>query len=101
MNDKLSKKSKSLKQAIERYNLYEKFIQQYTKDRSLDDYVEHIRLTANTLSENMAEHYEQLIRSYQLGNCNPLLSNLYDRLLAADEYKNKVAEELATLLRES
>lgn len=101
MNDKLSKKSKSLKQAIERYNLYAGFVEQYTKTKTLDEYIDHVKSNANTLSEGMVEYYDKLIYSYKHGNSEPLLSNLYDRLLAADEYKKKVAEELKSLLRES
>lgn len=101
MNNKLSKKSKSLRQAIERYNLYTGFVEQYTKSKALDMYIDHIKSSYNTLSKDTIEHYDKLIYLYKHGNYEPLLSNLYYRLLAADEYKRKVAEELKSLLRES
>ncbi len=101
MKDKISKKHDSLKLAIERYNMYAKFVEAYTKTKTLDDYISHIKSVSSTYSEDMMAHYESMFRSYDLGNVEPLLSNLYDRLLAADEYKNKLANELKTLLKES
>lgn len=101
MKDKLSKKHDSLKSAIERYNKYAQFVESYTKNKKLDNYIEYIKSISHTFSEDMLTHYESMFRSYDLGNVEPLLSNLYDRLLAADEYKNKVANELKALLRES
>ena len=101
MKDKLAKKHDSLKLAIERYNMYSGFVEAYTKTKTLDAYIEHIKSTSSNFSEDMMAHYESMFRSYDLGNIEPLLSNLYDRLLAADEYKNKLANELKTLLRES
>lgn len=102
MNNKeaLSKKRKSLKLAIERYNEYKHFVDVYKTNKSLDEYVEHVRRISTTLSESLVEHYERMICSYKEGNSGPLLSNLYDRLLAADEYKQKITEELKSLLRE-
>lgn len=100
MKDKLSKKNKSLKLAIERYNLYKEFVDTYNKTKSLDNYVQHIMATRSSMSEGVAQHYESIIHSYKHGNVTPLLTNLYDRLLAADEYRNKVANELKSLLRE-
>ena len=102
MNNKeaLNKKRKSLKLAIERYNEYKRFVDVYRTNKSLDEYVEHIRRVSTTLSESLIEHYERMICTYKEGNSGPLLSNLYDRLLAADEYKQKITEELKSLLRE-
>ena len=102
MNSKeaLNKKRKSLKLAIERYNEYKRFVDVYKTNKSLDEYVEHIRRISTTLSESLIEHYERKICTYKEGNSGPLLSNLYDRLLAADEYKQKITEELKSLLRE-
>lgn len=102
MNNKeaLNKKRKSLKLAIERYNEYKRFVDVYKTNKSLDEYVEHIRRISTTLSESLIEHYERMICTYKEGNSGPLLSNLYDRLLAADEYKQKITEELKSLLRE-
>lgn len=102
MNNKeaLNKKRKSLKLAIERYNEYKRFVDVYKTNKSLDEYVEHVRRISTTLSESLVEHYERMICTYKEGNSGPLLSNLYDRLLAADEYKQKITEELKSLLRE-
>ena len=102
MNNKeaLNKKRKSLKLAIERYNEYKRFVDVYKNNKSLDEYVEHVRRVSTTLSESLIEHYERMICTYKEGNSGPLLSNLYDRLLAADEYKQKITEELKSLLRE-
>ena len=102
MNNKeaLSKKRKSLKLAIEQYNEYKRFVDVYKTNKSLDEYIEHIRRISTTLSESLIEHYERMICTYKEGNSGPLLSNLYDRLLAADEYKQKITEELKSLLRE-
>lgn len=101
MKDKLMKKSKSLKSAIERYNQLKLFIDHYNKTNSLDSYIEYLNLNSNDMSIATHEHYERMIFLYNSGNKEPLLSNLYDRLLAADEYKNKIAEELKVILRES
>ena len=102
MNKKeaLNKKRKSLKLAIERYNEYKRFVDMYKTNKSLDEYIEHIRRVSTTFSESLIEHYERMICTYKEGNSDPLLSNLYDRLLAADEYKQKITEELKSLLRE-
>jgi histone acetyltransferase (RNA polymerase elongator complex component) len=100
MKDALERKNKSLKLAIERYNTYKTFIEKYKTTKSLDEYVTFITGTFSSLSESLVEHYEKMIYHYKNGNSEPLLSNLYDRLLAADEYKQKVTEELKSLLRE-
>lgn len=100
MKEKLAKKNKSLKSAIERYNTYSRFIESYAKTKSLDEYAEYVRLTMGNSADGLSEHYERLLYSYEHGYPDALLSNLYDRLLAADEYKKKVTEELKALLRE-
>lgn len=98
MNDKLLKKSKSLKSAIERYNMYKKFVDQYSHSSSLDNYIEFINENRGTMSESLNERYDKMILQYNYGNKEPLLSNLYDRLLAADDYRNKLAAEVKSLL---
>jgi hypothetical protein len=100
MKDRIEKKSKSLKSAIERYNEYKRFVDCYKSNNNLDAYIEHIRSSTKSLSKNLLEKYDQMIDCYKCGNIEPLLSNLYDRLLAADEYKEKVSNELKVLLRE-
>lgn len=97
MKDALARKNKSVKAAIERYNTYARFVEAYTKTKSLDAYANHVRLSHNG---EYSEMYEHMLYCYDHGNSEPLLSNLYDRLLAADEYKKKVTEELRALLRE-
>jgi len=99
--DTLTKKNKSLKLAIERYNTYKHYIDIYKSTKSLDAYANHIRITSANMSEGLLQYYESMIRSYESGNTEPLLSHLYDRLLAADEYKTKVSNELKSLLKES
>lgn len=100
MKDKLAKKNHDLKLAIERYNLYAELINKYKETGSLDDYVSHLKSTLNNLSESSSQYYDRIIYSYKCGNCEPLLSNLYDKLLAADESKRKVSEDLKLLLKE-
>jgi hypothetical protein len=101
MKDKLIKKSKSLKSAIEKYNQLKLFVDHYNKTHSLDLYIEHLNQSSGNISIATNEHYERMIFLYNSGNKEPLLSYLYDRLLAADDYKNKLAEELKLVLRES
>ena len=96
----LNKKRKSLKLAIERYDEYKHFVDTYKATKSLDEYIAYIRRISTTLSDNLLENYEKMIAVYNNGNHEPLLSNLYDKLLAADEYKYKITEELKSLLRE-
>ena len=100
MKDKLIKKNKSLKLAIERYDMYKNFVQLYKKTKSLDEYVTHVRSAYTGLSEETTQKYEFMIYWYNHGNPEPLLSNLYGKLLAADEYKTKTANELKSLLKE-
>jgi len=99
MNKELDRKNKSLKLAIERYNTLKEFIDEYNEKKSLCKYVEHIRCGYSNMSESMKQYYDKLITSYNAGNHEPLLSNLYNRLLDADEHKSKVASELKTLLK--
>ena len=101
MKDKLSRKHSSLKLAIERYNMYKSFVDSYNKTNSLNEYVSHIKSVYNEFSDEVAAHYDTMIMQYNNGNKVPLLQNLYDRLLAADGYKTKVANELNILLREA
>lgn len=99
MNQNLNKKSNSLKNAIDRYNTFKKFVDLYKSTESLDEYVEYIKSTSVNISENMSDYYDSIIGSYKRGNSEPLLSNLYNRLLDADERKNKIAEELKQVLK--
>lgn len=99
--DALTRKNKSLKSAIERYNTYKRYVDLYKSTKSLDEYASYVKDAASSMSEGLVEYYESMVRSYESGNYEPLLSHLYDRLLAADEHRAKVATELKTLLRES
>lgn len=101
MKDKLSKKSKSLKSAIEKYDQLKLFVDHYNKTNSLDIYIEYLTQSSGSMSIAANEHLEKMILHYNNGNKEPLLSYLYDRLLAADDYKKKLSEELKLVLRES
>ena len=96
----LSKKNKSLKMAIERCNMYKQFVETYKESKSLDEYATHIKMLSANASESTIAHYDEMINSYKHGNDAPLLSNLYDRLLAADEYQVKLSHELKDMLKE-
>ena len=98
MNKELDRKSKCLKLAIERYNMLKEFIDEYNSSHIMTKYINHINSTSHTLSESMKQYYDKLIASYNDGNYEPLLSNLYNRLLDADEHKSKVASELKSML---
>lgn len=98
-SNSIDKKKKSLESAISRYNEYKLYVDEYKTTKKLDLYVEHINSISADFSDGLLEYYENMIRLYKEGNDRQLLSNLYDRLLAADDYKNKVAEELKQLLR--
>ena len=100
MKTDLVKKYDSLKSAIERYNLYYSFIDIYKKSKSLDTYIEFIKSSYSNLSEDSIAHYDELFRLYHLGNDEPLLTSLYNKLLTADDNKNKIASELKAILRE-
>lgn len=95
----LSKKSRTLKLAIERFNMYKRFVDTYNKSKSLDEYINHLSLVNVNASNDTLVYYEGLIKEYESGNHEPLLTNLYNKLLAADECKTKTAEDLKTYLR--
>jgi len=99
--DALTRKNKSLKSAIERYKTYKNFVEVYKFTKSLDSYAEYIRGEISSVKEGIADYYKSMISSYENGNSEPLLAHLYDRLLAADEHKRKVSDELKLLLKES
>lgn len=96
--ENLDKKKKSLKSAIDRCAMYESFVNEYKEKKTMNLYIMHIKDTMHTLSESMADHYNTMISQYKRGNVEPLLSNLYDRLLFADENKTRLAEELKSML---
>lgn len=100
MNAELEKKTKSLKSAIDRYDTYKRLTDSYNTNNNLDEYIAFIQESSKTMSESLLEHYNKLIYSYNCGNVEPLLSNLYDRLLDADERKNRLSIELKDLLRD-
>ena len=100
MKSELSKKRDSLKSAIDRYNMYSSFVDVYKTSKKLDPFIEYIKSGYSNLSEDSIAHYDELFRLYNSGNVEPLLVNLYNRLLSADENKNKIANELKTILRE-
>ena len=94
----LDKKKKALKSAIARYNTFNAFVEEYKNKKTLDLYIDHIKHKESNLSESVIENYNRMIRQYQHGNVEPLLLNLYDRLLYADESKSKAAEDLKIAL---
>lgn len=98
--DALKKKSACLKSALARYNEYSQFANKYKESGSLDSYVIYIERVSTTFSESILEKYEKLIYQYRQGNKEPLLADLYEKLLAADEYKNKISSELKSMLCE-
>lgn len=98
--EELTRKNKSLKQAIERYETYKRFVETYKTSKSLDEYAMHVKMITANASDTVIAHYDDIINMYKHGNSEPLLTSLYDKLLAADEYKAKVADEIKTLLRE-
>ena len=100
MEDKLSKKSKRLKIAIENYNKYKSFADTYAKTHSLDDYIEFIREDSKNMTVSLYEKYVKLIMHYKNGNHQPLLSNLYERILALDELRSSIARDVKSLLSE-
>lgn len=99
-SNKLGKKSSSLKSAIERYKCLTKFVDVYKATKSLDEYIDHLRSGFCGLSDDTIAHYESMFIKYSNGDDGPLLFDLYNKLLSADEYKNKLCTELKTLLRE-
>ena len=100
MEDRLSKKSKRLKIAIENYNKYKSFADDYSKNHSLDKYISHIMEDSHSMTTGLSEKYMRLIMSYNNGNYQPLLSNLYERILALDELRKSIASDIKTLLSE-
>lgn len=100
MEDKLSKKSKRLKIAIENYNKYKSFADSYSKTHSLDKYISYIKEDMANMTISLNEKYNKLIWHYNNGNHQPLLSNLYERILALDELKNNIANDIKVLLSE-
>lgn len=100
IKDKINAKNKALKSAIERYNVYERFVSNYKKSKSVEEYITYISNLSSGMSDDTRDRFNSMIRSHELGNDEPILSHMYERLLAADEYKRKVADELKSLLRE-
>lgn len=100
MEDKLSKKSKRLKIAIENYNKYKSFADSYAITHSLDEYISYIKEDTSNMTISLNEKYSRLIWHYNNGNHQPLLSNLYERILALDELKNNIASDIKILLSE-
>lgn len=99
MKNELEVKSKKLRLAIEKYNLIFSFVEKYKSSKCLDEYIEYISSMCKTLSDDTANKYKQLIDLYNNGNIDPLLQDLYNRLLSAHDYKVKITNELTTLLR--
>lgn len=100
MEDKLNRKSKRLKIAIENYNRYKSFADAYEKTHSLDDYISFIKEDTQNMTISLNEKYNKLIMQYNNGNHQPLLSNLYERILALDELRRNIASDVKTLLSE-
>ena len=67
---------------------------------SLDKYISHIREDSHNMTAGLSEKYMRLIMSYNNGNYQPLLSNLYERILALDELRKSIASDIKTLLSE-
>ena len=99
--DKLSKKRDSLKSAIERYNLYNSFVKSYNTTSSLDAYVLYIKSLCENCSDSLVKKYTDMIDAYNNGDNSTLLSHLFNKLLAADEDKNRIANEIKLMLSES
>ena len=99
--DKLSKKRDSLKSAIERYNLYNSFVKSYNATNSLDAYILYIKSLCENCSDNLVKKYTDMIDTYNNGDNSTLLSHLFNKLLAADEDKNRIANEIKLMLSES
>lgn len=97
MHDKnaLNCRIKQLKSAMDKYNFYNEFVNEYKEKKTLNLYILHINhILEGCISESMSDNYKSMIRSYNRGNVEPLLSNLYNKLLAADDAKTKAAEEV-------
>lgn len=100
MKDIIERKSKSLKAAIDRYNTYKRFIDSYKKTKRLDDYITYIRLNMSSMSESVAKYYEKIISDSERGESAKLITNLFDKYLDAAEHKDKVSDELKSVLSE-
>lgn len=101
MKHEISRKSKSLKQAIERCNMYKRFVDMYNRTHMMDEYIRHLQMINTGASDTTLAYYDDLINAYKNGNNEPLLANLYEKLLSADELKRRLADELKDILRES
>lgn len=102
MLNKLNNKSKNLKSAIERFNLYKSFVDLYKSTHSLENYIKYIEESYSSMNESMRYKYILMIESYQVhDNHAPLLNNLYNKLLSADESIMKYANEIKALLSNS
>ena len=55
---------------------------------------------SHNMTTGLSEKYMRLIMSYNNGNYQPLLSNLYERILALDELRKSIASDIKTLLSE-
>lgn len=100
MNELIAKKTKSLKNANERYKLYKRFVDLYSKTKSLDEYVKYLELNFSNLNEGLLKYYESMISAYRAGDDSKLVSNLFERLLGADDNRTKIADEVKSLLGE-
>ena len=100
MKELIAKKTKSLKNANERYKLYKRFVDLYNRTGLLDEYVQYLKLNSSNLNESLLKYYENIINEYQSGNNSKLVSNLFERLLNADDNRNKIAAEVKSLLGE-
>lgn len=100
MKDKIANKNKALKSAIERYSKYKRFVDNYNYSKSVDEYITYLSLSMANSSDEAKNKFDSMVRSHKLGNDEPIVSHMYERLLAADEYQRKVADELKSLLKE-
>ena len=91
MRDELTRKKQALESCLERYNEYKRFADVYKHTKSLEEY-------ASKLSNSHKLDAEEALRAYESGNSTLLLQDLYDRLLAEEELKNKLSYELKQLL---
>lgn len=96
----ISTKSKSLKHAIKQYEVYKKFVDLYNSTKTLDEYISFLRKDFDSMSVSTVEKYNIMIQAYNMGNHEPLLTNLFYKLTNIDENKNNLARELKLLLEE-
>lgn len=99
MKDILEKKSKKLKSIIDEYNTYSHFADIYKKTGSLYEYIDFIKDSSHSMTISLNERYTRLIMIYNTGNHQPLLSNLYERILALDEQRKCISDDIRNLLR--